>query len=169
MTHFQALLKPDPTSTPKTEHERTSRQLPDMVKGSHLHWWTKKAAIPTEGKALLLVVAPYSHYDLALLDILDAAVARARARTRRQSVPIIYVANLLHYQTLEQLSEDIPTITRIPPQTPVAAVWENGVLIKSACGKHARDLAADMFGLSADDLNDRVVARVPKYTPNDPV
>jgi len=94
MTRFQALLKPDSTSTPKTEQERASRQLPDVVKGSHLRWWTKKAAIPTRGKALLLVVAPYSQYDLALLDVLEAALARPRAPRRLLSVLIIYVANL---------------------------------------------------------------------------
>jgi len=165
MTRFQALLKPDSTSTPKTEQERASRQLPDVVKGSHLHWRTKKAAIPTRGKALLLVVAPYSQYDLALLDVLDAAIARPRASKRPLSVPVIYVANLQQYQTVEQLNEDIPTITQTPPQTPVAAVWENGVLTKTAWGKQGRDLAADVLGLSAEDLNERVVARVPKYTP----
>lgn len=162
MTRFQALLKPDATSTPNAEQERASRQLPDVVKGSHLHWWTKKDAIPTQGKALLLVVAPYSQYDLALLDVLDAALARPRAPKRLLSVPI-YVANLQEYQTVEQLTEDIPTITQAPPQTPVAALWENGDLTKSAWGKQGRELAADALGLSSEDLNEWMVAKVPKY------
>jgi hypothetical protein len=101
------LLKPEPALTPKAEQERASRELPDVVKGSHLHWW-KKTAIPTQ---------------------------------------------------------DIPTITQAPPQTPVAAVWENGVLTKSAWGTQGRCLAADALGLSSEDLNDRVVAKVPKFTP----
>jgi len=165
MTRFQELLKPDLTSTPQIEQDRASRKLPDVVKGSHLHWWTKNAAIPAHGKALLLLVAPYSHHDLALLDVLDAAIARPRASKRPLSVPIVYVANLLQYQTVAQLTEDIPTITQTPPQTPVAAVWENGVLIRSAWGKHGRDLAADVLGLSSEDLNTRVIGKVPKYTP----
>jgi len=59
----------------------------------------------------------------------------------------------------------MPTITQTPPQTPVAAVWENGVLTKSAWGRQARDLAADVLGLSSEYLNEQVVAKVPKYTP----
>jgi hypothetical protein len=164
MTHFQAVLKPDPTSTPKAEQERASRQLPDVVKRSHLHWWTNKAAIPTQGKALLLVVAPYSQYDLALLDVLDAAIARRRATKRLLSIRV-YVANLQQYETVEQLTEDIPDITQAPPQTPVAAVWEDGELTKSAWGKQGRSLAADVLGLSSEDLNEQVVARIPKCIP----
>jgi hypothetical protein len=75
------------------------------------------------------------------------------------------VANLQQYQTVEQLTEDIATITQAPPQTPVAIVWENGILSKSAWGKQARDLAAEALGLSSEDLNERVVAKVPRYTP----
>ncbi len=164
MNFFQALLKPDSASTPKAEQQRASRQLPDVVKNSHLHWWTKKAAIPTQGKALLLVVAPYSQYDLALLDVLDAALAGSRPTKRLLSVPI-YVADLQQYQTVEQLTEDIPSITKAPPQTPIAAVWEDGVLTKSAWGKQGRGLAADALGLSSKDLNERVVAKIPRYTP----
>jgi hypothetical protein len=163
MTLFQALLKPD-LMTPMAEQERASRELPQVVKGSHLHWWTNKGSIPTQGKVLLLVVAPYSHYDLALLDELDAALARPRVPKRLQSVPI-YVSNLERYQTVEQLTEDIPGITQIPFQTPVVAVWENGTLTKSAWGKSGRDLAADTLGLSSEDLNQRVVTKVPKYAP----
>ena len=164
MTRFQALLKPDSTSTPMAEQERASRQLPDVVRSSRLKWWTKKAAIPAHGKALLLVIAPYSHYDLALLDVLDAALARPRARKGLLLVPI-YVADLQQYRNVEQLSEDIPTITYAPPQTPVAAVWEDGILSKCAWGKQGRDLVADALGLSSEDLNRRVITKVPKYTP----
>jgi hypothetical protein len=164
MTLFQALLNPDPDSTPKEDQERASRQLPQAVKSSHLRWWTKKAPIPSEGKALLLLVAPYSHYDLALLDVLDAALARSRAPKRLLSVPI-YVANLQQYQTVEQLTEDIPVITQAPSQTPVIVVWEDGRPSKSALGKKGRDLAADALGLPAEELNERVVAKVPIYTP----
>src|SRR5689334_13677102 len=121
MSRFQALLKPDSNSTPKAEQERASCQLRDVVKSSHLHWWTKKATIPTQGRALLLGVAPYSQYDLALLDVLDALLARPRAPKRLLSVPV-YVANLLLYQTVEQLTRDIPALTQAPPQTPVAIV-----------------------------------------------
>src|SRR5205823_13648228 len=111
------------------------------------------------GKALLLVVAPYSQYDLVLLDLIDEALAPKRGA----SVPV-YVANLQHYDTVEELHADIPAINQAPPQTPVAAVWEDGALRRSGCGKQARDLAADVLGISAEDLLTRIIGRVPKYT-----
>jgi hypothetical protein len=162
MNRFQALLKAD--STPKAEQERACRELPEVVKSSHLHWWTKKSAMPTQGKALLLVVAPYSQYDLALLDVLDAALGWTRAPKRLLVVPI-YVASVQQYQTVEELTQDIPSMTQAPPQTPVAAVWEKGIWSKSAWGKQGRDLAADALGLASEDLNERVMARIPKYRP----
>src|SRR5437899_12164701 len=118
MTRFQAFLKPDSTSTPMAEQERASRQLPDVVRSSRLKWWTKKAAIPAHRKALLLVIAPYSHYDLALLDVLDAALPLQRAPKVLLVVPI-YVADLHQYRKVEQLSEDTPPMTYAPLDTPL--------------------------------------------------
>jgi hypothetical protein len=129
------------------------------VAQSNLRWWKRRGPALPPGKALLLVVAPYSHYDLALLDLIDEALALKKAG----SVPV-YVANLQHYGTVEQLRADIPAINQAPPQTPVAAIWEDGTLRRSGWGKQARDLAADMLGISADDLLTRIIARVPKYT-----
>lgn len=159
MTRFQALLTPDPSSTPKAEQDRASLQLPGVVAQSNLRWWKRRGPALPPGKALLLVVAPSSQYDLVLLDLIDEALAPKRGA----SVPV-YVANLQHYDTVEQLHADIPAINQAPPQTPVAAIWEDGALRRSGWGKQARDLAADVLGISADDLLSRILARVPKYT-----
>jgi hypothetical protein len=160
MNRFQRLLKPDLRSTPGADQQRASAELSNAVRTSHLRWWTK-TAVPSKGKAVLLVVAPWSHYDLALLDILDAALANPRSRSRRLSVTI-YVANLQDYKSLADLTKDIPTITQAPPQTPVAALWEEGIITMTAWGKRGRDLTAEALGLSAEDLNKQVVDRVPK-------
>ena len=119
MTRFQALLTPDPSSTPKAEQDRASLQLCGVVEQSNLRWWKRRGPAMPAGKALLLVVAPYSQYDLVLLDLIDEALAPRRGA----SVPV-YVANLQHYETVEQLHADIPAINHAPPQTPVAAIWK---------------------------------------------
>jgi hypothetical protein len=160
MNRFQELLKPDLRSTPGADQQRAAAELPNAVKRSHLHWWTKMA-VPSKGKAVLLVVAPWSHYDLALLDVLDETLANPRSRARRLRVPV-YVANLQDYQTFEQLTNDIPTITQPPPQTPIATLWEDGLITMTAWGKGGRDLTADALGLSSEDLDKQVLDRVPK-------
>jgi hypothetical protein len=163
MTHFQALLQPaDSTSTPTKEQNSASCRLFDEVKKSRLGWWMEQASRPRRGTVLLLVVAPYSQYDLALLDVLDAFLARPSA-TRSKSVSV-YVANLESYSTVKQLANDIPTITQAPPQSPVAALWVNGKLSESAWGKPGRDLAAKAVGLTPEDLNQSIVARIPNGT-----
>ena len=164
MTRFQDLLKPDAASTPRLDQERASRQLPEAVKASRLFWWTKAHAIPTESSFLLIIVAPYSHYDLAMLDILDDMIANPWVSNHSRIGPI-YVANLLDYQSLDQLTKEIPIITRAPLQTPVAAVWIDEEWRNTESGKRGRDLVAAEFGISPEAFNERVIARVPKYHP----
>lgn len=159
MRRFQALLDPDTTSTPREEQERASRDLVGAVQRSHLQWWTKKVEIPTRGKAILIIVAPYSHYDLALLDALDAALARQQASKARLPVPV-YVGNIQEYPTVEALSKDVPLIKQAPPQTPITALWVKGRLSKSAWGKDGRDLTADVLGLKPEELDACVFAKV---------
>ncbi len=136
MKRFQELLKPD-LDSPVAEQERASRELHDMVISSRLYWWSKVTASPNSGKFLLVVVAPWSNYDLALLDLLDDL----------DTFLPVYVANLQQFETIEQLTEVIPTVTTIPPQTPVVAFWVDGGFRDSAFGKLGRDLVATTLGL----------------------
>ncbi|MBY0526560.1 MAG: hypothetical protein K2R98_24405 [Gemmataceae bacterium] len=159
MTHFQALLDRSSNSTPGEEQERASRRLPEAVNNSKLHWWTKK--LPATGKALLLVIAPYSHYDLALLDVLDATL-----RNSTKQLTPIYVANLQQYETVNELAKDIPIITQAPLLTPIAALWVDGLFSGSATGKHARGFAAKAIVMSPETLESQVIERVPKYLPS---
>jgi hypothetical protein len=45
----------------------------------------------------------------------------------------------------------------------VAALFESGSAKAVACGKKARDLAAEALGLPADELTRRVVAESPSF------
>jgi hypothetical protein len=101
-------------------------------------------------------VAPFSQYDLTLLDLVDERIAIAPS-----GVPV-YVANLQDYATLEQLRAEFPGIGEAP-QTPIAAICDNGSPKTVACGKKARDIAAQTLGLSAGELALRIVAESPGY------
>ena len=124
---------------------------------SNLRWWKGARALPAQGKCLLLAVAPYSQYDLTLLDLIDESLAAKRPGT----VPV-YIVNLLDYDKVEQVEADFPGVAQVH-QTPLAAVWACGVPQKTAWGKQARDMAAEVLGLPADDLSTRIKAGAPSY------
>jgi hypothetical protein len=164
MTRFQELLEPN-LAAPGEEQERASRKLQDLVKSSRLlHWWTRRSPAPDASKYLLVVVAPYSQYDLALLDVIDEVETPQLSINNPQSIPV-YVFNVQLYQSIAQLSEDIPAVTRVPHQSPVVALWENGGFRETEIGKSGRDLVAKTLGLPPKEFNDQVIARVPKSIP----
>src|SRR6266545_2873436 len=121
MTRFRDLLRYDPASTPGDEQRRAAEGLADAVARSRLRWWQGGKVVPSQGKCLLLVVAPFSQYDLTLLDLLDERLA-----TDPPPMPV-YVANLQDYATAEQLSADFPGIGAAP-QTPIIAICDSGSL-----------------------------------------
>jgi hypothetical protein len=156
MTRFRDLLKYDPASTPADEQRRASQGLADAVARSCLRWWEGGKVAASQGKCILLAVAPFSQYDLTLLDLLDE-----RLRTNPSSVGV-YVANLQDYATAEQLNADFPGIGAAPT-TPILALWDSGSPQTVACGKKARDMAAQALGLPADELSRRIFAESPSY------
>ena len=114
-----------------------------------------RGVAPCGGKCLLLAVAPYSRYDLALLDRIDERLASGLAPAVQ-----VYVANVRDYDSVEQLTADFPGA---PPalQTPLAAVWGAESEKQVAWGKWARDLAAEALGLSAEPVAGRIKADAP--------
>src|SRR5437879_4989450 len=98
MTRFRDLLKPGPHSTPKEEQERASKGLAEAVAQSNLRRWQRGEGAAGQGTCLLLAVAPYSQYDLALLDLIDERLA-AGLSSRTQ----VYVVNLLDYGSVDDL------------------------------------------------------------------
>jgi hypothetical protein len=156
MTRFRDLLPSDPALTPGEEQRRASEGLADAVARSHLRWWKDRRVAPGQGKCILFVVAPFSQYDLTLLDLLNE-----RLDTDQPPVPV-YVANLQDYATAEELSAEFPGVG-VAAQTPIVAICESGSSPTVACRKKARDLAAQALGLSADELLQRMVAESPSY------
>lgn len=151
MSRFLDLLTPDARSTPKDEQDRASARLADAVARSNLRWWRERGAGPCGGECLLLAVAPYSRYDLALLDLVDEAQAGDPPAVE------VYVANLRDYDSVEQLNEDFPGAPQAAP-TPLAARWAPGVEKRVVWGARARDLAASALGLPPEQVAERVRA-----------
>lgn len=157
MTRFRDLLAPDPALTPAEEQRRASAELAHTVAQSHLGWWKDSQQGDGEGRCLLLVVAPFSQYDLTLLDLLDETL-----ETLQSPLPV-FVANVQDYSTVDQLRAEFPGIGDVP-QTPIAALCESGSAKTVACGKKARDIAAQALGLAADELSRRIVAESRSYS-----
>lgn len=156
MSRFRTLLKPTSQSSPMDDQERASKGLADAIANSSLRWWKSRDAALPPGKCLLLVVAPYSHYDLILLDLIDASL-----KSKTSPEVQVYVANLLDYPSPEQLEVDVPGIGPVH-QTPIAALWESGKLTRTAWGKKGRDLTAETIGIPADELNQQIMAEYSK-------
>lgn len=93
MTRFRDLLKPTPLSTPKDEQIHASVGLANAVASSNLRWWERGRALPHPEPYVLLAVAPYSQYDLTLLDLVDETVGSGPS----EAMPV-YVVNLLDYE-----------------------------------------------------------------------
>ena len=156
MTRFRELLKPNPQSSPGEEQLHASAGLAEAVRQSKLKWKGARGPLQCQEKCLLLAVAPYSQYDLVLLDLLDERLASGRPAVQ------VYVANLQDYDSPARLGEDFPGVGEAH-QSPVAALFESGSAKAVACGKKARDLAAEALGLPADELTRRVVAESPSF------
>ncbi|OJW12384.1 MAG: hypothetical protein BGO49_21260 [Planctomycetales bacterium 71-10] len=136
--------------------------MPAVVRASRLHWW-EPSAPPAGGTAVLLVVAPWSHYDLAMLDVLDESVP---GPDRPGEAPPVFVANLERYRSVEELTADIPILESFPFQSPIAALWRDGAFRNVAWGKAGRDLVADALDLPPEAFNEQVIARTPRYSPS---
>src|SRR5436309_1971841 len=146
MTRFKDLLTPGQLTTPADEQQRAAAGLDDAISASNLRRWEGRGILPVQGKCLVLAAAPYSQYDLTLLDILDESLGSGGLPAVQ-----VYVINLLDYDNVEQARADFPGIAQVH-QTPLAALWESGMPKKTASGKQARDLAAEALGLDPEAL-----------------
>jgi hypothetical protein len=159
MTQFRNLLSYDPVASPDSspgdEQQRASVGLADAVAQSHLKWWKDRQLTANQREYLLLAVAPFSQYDLTLLDLLNERLDSG------QTLVQVFVANLQDYSTIEQLNADFPGIGS--PQTPIAVHFDSESRKMVASGKKAREMAAQAVGLLPDELTRRIFSESPSY------
>ena len=155
MNRFRQLLKPSGATTPGEEQRRASEQLPRALAASPFRAWHTRSPQTGGDDYLLLIIAPYSQYDLTLLDVLEPLA-------RKVSTFPVFVGNLLDYPSLEHLKKDLPDLDGVPA-TPIAKHCSHSVTGPTVSGKAARDLIASLFHLNPDTFSRHILSETPRY------
>jgi hypothetical protein len=133
---------------PSADQAEVVRRLPAAVADSPLHWWSPGDPVAERGARLLLGIAPYSWYDLRLLDLVDEALSTWRGP---EAPPRVDVFSTLDCRTQDDFHHYVPGVAPVY-QTPVLGRWQDGVQVSKATGALARDEAARLFGKSERDV-----------------
>ena len=141
MIKFHDLLQPRDGLSVGELQESAKRSFPLLVDKSTFKSWSPGKPTSSQGKRLLIGVATYSEADLKLLDLLEEVL-----QGRAENTLSIDLFNTLDCKSHDDFDNYIPGIGKVF-QTPVAGLWENGVLKEKAWGKSARDLIAQVCQL----------------------
>lgn len=139
VTVFAALLEPDPLLTPAEEQQRASAALPGVVSRSAMHWLAAPDSVNGAGEKLVVGVAVWSRYDLALLDELNH-FAEQHPGVR------VYVFDVDRVGS--EFERYVPGIGEVM-QTPVVGHWKGGVQVEKGTGHVGRELARKLMATSA--------------------
>lgn len=150
MSTFASLLDPPPDELPGDTQRRARALFPSVLGASRLEAWTPTDSAPA-GSALVIAAAPWSRYDLRLLDLLNSATVRAAHPVRL----VVFDADSC---PPDELTRRIPSRDR-PLMTPVVGWWKNGRLVESACGYAGRHLIYRVLGLDPKASDDYVLQR----------
>lgn len=129
-----------------TDPEWADRLFPAFVKGSPLRLWSPGDPIPSQGVRVLIGVATWSGYDMRLLDVLAAGLARRPAQA-----PVVEVFNTADCRQLHDFREYIPKLRQVS-HTPVVGIWREGKLDEAKEGYEGRELVARMFGSGSAEI-----------------
>jgi hypothetical protein len=141
MTQFAGLLSKDMSAAPAQHYPDLSRRLTEALKNSGLGIWKRGDPIVVSGRRLLIGIAPYSIYDLRLLDAINDRTASGEISDR------IDVFDILNCEKMTDLDSYVPGIG-IAYQTPVVGIWIDGILKQKCSGHQARQLLISMYTLS---------------------
>ena len=127
---FAALLDPDPALTPGEEQRRASNLLPVLVSRSQMHWLPAPEPPNGTGEKLVIGVAVWSRYDLALLDELNQFAS---------THPGVCICVFDVDRIGGEFEQFVPGIGGVG-QTPVIGRWSGGVLVESGTGHAGREI-----------------------------
>ena len=119
-------------------------RLSEALSTSRLNHWKARDNIASAKRRVLIGVAPYSQYDLKLLEALNE-LPLDPASDR------IDVFDVLACQTQEDFEEYVPGIGKVY-QTPVVGIWRNGKLEERNSGHSARELLMRLYGIKIGQL-----------------
>ncbi len=140
-TFFDLFMSQSPPASDPAEMERRFQEL---LADSPFRPWQPGDPIVQRGERLLIGVAPWSGYDLRLLDV----VAEALSSSRPAPVPVVEVFSVAACNEERDFRKYIPRLRHVF-HTPVVGVWRNGRLDEAKEGYEARDLVARRFGADA--------------------
>lgn len=133
--------------------DRRRELFPGFVERSpKFHLWTPDQVASAQGSRLLLGVATWSGYDMNLLDLIEEAPDTGVR---------VEVLDIDAFTSADELARLFPGIPFFQP--PLAGHWVDGKLIDSAAGFKGRQLVAQLLGLDAAEVADRmntVISRV---------
>lgn len=132
------------TGRPDLGHVERQRlaeaEFPSLVEQSHMEVWRAGDAWPPTGQQVIWIgVAIWSMYDMELLDLLEATLAKESRGEK------IYLFDIDSFGEFD-FEKHLPGIGKIF-HTPIVGNWNNGVLEDRLSGAKARDWLIDRFGL----------------------
>lgn len=135
---FAALLS-DPS--PATN---LSARFEGMLAQSRLTAWKPGDAIPSDRRRILIGVAPYSLYDLKLLDAINDLPLDLTSEK-------IDVLDVLRCKTAEEIEKYIPRLRHVY-QTPVIGIWKDGICEEARSGHAARARILELYSIDASKV-----------------
>lgn len=134
LTSFAALLDPDPARTAVEGQRRASNLLPIRVSQSAMNWPALPESPNGTADKLVVGVASWSKYDLALLDELDTFAA---------SHPGFRICVFDVDRVGREFEQFVPGIGEVV-RTPVVGRWSAGVLVERGTGTAGREIVRRM-------------------------
>ncbi len=151
MTHFHDLFRePSRTRRDPFAPDLRSEHFPQVVAETPFTLWKPGDAIPAVGRRLLLGVATWNGYDMALLDLIED-------RLRGDDPPAVRVSlfDIDQCHSLDDLRRYVPGV-EMGYQTPLVGYWVDGELKESAWGYDGSELAIRVCGLDRESARHHI-------------
>jgi hypothetical protein len=152
MNRFSNLFWSHPGLNPGEQQRVVEREFPAAVADSRLRLWRPGDPIASHGVRILIGVAPWSGYDMRLLDVVDEGMGRGPAM-------VVEVFSTSDCHTQKDFEKYISGVSAVY-QPPVVGFWRDGRLEWSGQGAEARERVARLFGSGSDEIVKYVVDRM---------
>jgi hypothetical protein len=113
-------------------------EVSEFLQAKGMKKWHPGDPIPGVGRRMLIGLATYSRDDI------DLAQALVDHKASGGSGVQVELFSVMDIRTMQEFEEYIPGIGNVY-QTPVAGLWEDGVVIRTSQGLEARKLIDDVI------------------------
>jgi hypothetical protein len=144
MTRFHDLWRiptRHPLPDPFAPDGRQNNLFPSAVAATPMHLWSSGDPVLRRGQRLLIGVATWCGYDMALLDEVEEALTRPQPPDVR-----VELFNTDDCQSPEAFEHYVPGVGEVF-HTPAVGWWIDGELRERASGPEGRDIVVRVLGL----------------------